>query len=128
MVSGHTMNTIEQPNLRDHLRAEERQRAWRSAFLYSLDLHADDEIVWEADQWRQLHAPNIAALCDSLLQERRADDFSIPAEVTAAGLTALWQHVSQPKVFRLVRSGAVCLVAGMRLTYWLELTAEEIAA
>jgi hypothetical protein len=128
MGLGQTTKTIEQTDRRDHLTAEERQRAWRSAFLHSLDLHADDEIVWEAYQWRGLNAPSIAALCDGLLQERREQDFSIPAEVTPHELSALWQRVSQPEVFRLVRSGAACLVEAVRLAYWLEASADDLAA
>jgi hypothetical protein len=128
MGDGHMMHTIEQTTRRDHLTAEERQRAWRSAFLHSLDLHADDEIAWEADQWRHLHAPNIAALCDSLLEERRAHDFSIPSETTPGDLNALWQRVPQHDVFFWVRAGGQCLLAAIRLVDWLGCSAEELAA
>ena len=72
------------------LTSEQRQRAWESAFRYSLDLHPDAEISWEAARWRELGASGIAALCDDLLRERRADDFSLPAETKPGDLTALW--------------------------------------
>jgi hypothetical protein len=110
------------------LAPEQRQLAWQTAYLFALDLHPDAEIAWEASQWRQLGAPGIAELCEDLLRQRRADDFSIPAETTPDALTALWQRVPRAEVFRLVRSGGVCLLAAIRLAYWLNLTAEEIAA
>ena len=53
---------------------------------------------------------------------------AIPPETTPDCLTALWKHVPHAEVFRLVRSGGVCLLAAIRLTYCLELTVEEIAA
>jgi hypothetical protein len=110
------------------LTAEQRQRGWQTAFLYSLDAHPDDEIAWEAARWRELNAPGIAGLCDDLLRERRADDFSIPAETTPDALTALWQHVPKPEVLRWVRSGGLCLLAALRMVYWLGASAEELAA
>jgi hypothetical protein len=110
------------------LTAEARRRGWQTAYLFNLELHPDAEIAWEANQWRQLNAPGIANLCDALLQERRDQDFLIPGNCSPEELAALWGRVSQPQVFRLVRSGAVCLVAGMRLTYWLETSAEDLPA
>ena len=110
------------------LTAEERQRAWQSAFLFSLDLHPDDEIAWEAARWRELGAHGIAELCDGLLAERRADDFSIPAEVTRSDLDLLWQRVPRSPVMNFVKAGGQCLVAALRLTYWMGATAEELAA
>jgi hypothetical protein len=110
------------------LTPEQRQRAWKTAYSFNLDLHPDEEIRWEADRWRELGAHGIADLCDDLLRERRANDFSIPAEATSDQLTALWQRVPQSDVLGLVRSGGQCLLAALRLTYWLNLTPEEIAA
>jgi hypothetical protein len=110
------------------LTPEQRQRAWRTAYLDSLDRHPDEEVAWEAEHWRELGALGIAALCNDLLHERRASDLFIPSETTACDLTALWQHVPQPKVLGLVRSGGQCLLAALRLVYWMGLTPEEIAA
>jgi hypothetical protein len=112
----------------DHLTPEVRQRAWETAYVFNLDQHPDAEIAWEAERWRELGAPGIASLCDDLLEERRADNFSIPAETAPDALSALWQRVPHAEVFRLVRSGAVCLIAAVHLTYWLGLTPEEVAA
>jgi alpha-D-ribose 1-methylphosphonate 5-triphosphate synthase subunit PhnG len=108
------------------LAPEQRQRAWQTAYLDSLDQHPDAEIAWEAERWRELGASGIAGLCDALLQERRTNEFSLPAETTPHDLTALWQHVAQSAVLGLVRSGGQCLLAALRLTYWLQLTPEEI--
>jgi hypothetical protein len=110
------------------LTTEERQRAWQSAYLFCLDLHSDEEITWEADRWRDLGAPGIAGLCDALLAERRADDFSIPAEVSPSDLNLLWQRVPRSPVMRLVREGGQCLVAALHLAFWTGATAEELAA
>lgn len=109
------------------LTPEQRQRAWESAFVYSLDLHPDDEIAWEAAWWRELNAPRIADLCDSLLQDRRAHAFSIPAEVTPNDLDTLWQRVPRAEVLGWVRSGGLCLLAAVRMVYWLGQSAEELA-
>jgi hypothetical protein len=125
-----TLSTIPRTTPADYglpITPDQRQLAWKVAYCYSLDQHPDAEIAWEADRWRELNAPGIAALCDALLHERRADDFSIPSETDSRDLTALWQRVPQSDVFRLVRSGGVCLLAATRLTFWLDLTAEEIA-
>jgi hypothetical protein len=110
------------------LTPEQRQCAWQSAFLHSLDLHPDEEIAWEAERWRELGAHGITGLCEALLAERRADDFSIPADVWRSDLDALWRHVPRSPVMRLVRAGGQCLVAGLRLTYWMGATAEELVA
>jgi len=110
------------------LTPEQRQRAWEAAYSYSLDLHPDAEIRWEADQWRALGAHGIAGLCEALLAERRADDFLIPAEVSRSDLDALWGRVPRSPVMNLVRAGGQCLVAALRLTYWMGATAEELAA
>jgi hypothetical protein len=110
------------------LTSEERQCAWESAFTFSLDQHPDVEIRWEADRWRELGAQQIAALCDQLLAERLADDFSVPAEISRSDLDLLWQRVPRPPVVSLVRTGGQCLVAALRLTYWMSATAEELAA
>jgi hypothetical protein len=110
------------------LTADERQRAWRTAFLFSLDQHADLEISWEAERWRELGAPGIAQLCGDLLVERRADDFTIPTEATPEGLTLLWRRVPRDEALAWVRSGAICLVAAVRLLYWRGASAEELAA
>jgi hypothetical protein len=112
----------------DRLTPEQRQRAWQSAFVFSLDLHPDVEIAWEADRWRELGASGIAALCEALLQEREADDFSIPAEVSRQDLDLLWQRVPRTQAMEFVRVGGQCLIAALRLTYWLSLSPEEIAA
>lgn len=110
------------------LTQDQRNRAWQSAFTYSLDLHPDQEIAWERDQWRELGASAIADLCDSLLSERRTDDFTIPGKVTPDDLTTLWRRVPRKDVLDLVRAGGQCLLAAVRLTFWLSLTPEEIAA
>src|SRR5688572_8251540 len=111
----------------DPLTAEQRQRAWLAAYLFSLDAHPDVEIAWEAGRWRELNAHGIAGLCDTLLRERRTDDFSVPAEVTPDELTALWQRLTRGEVLGMVRSGGQCLLAALRLVYWLGLSPEEIA-
>src|SRR5215207_2529362 len=84
------------------LTTAQRQRAWQSSFLFSLDLHVDNEVAWEAEQWRELNASGIAGLCEQLLRERRADDFTIPAEVSRSDLDALWGRVPRAPVMRLV--------------------------
>ena len=120
--------TVKQVRKDDPLTAEQRQRAWQTAYCISLDAHPDAEIAWEADQWRKLNAPGIADLCDALLRERYSDNFSIPAETTPDALTALWQHVPRAEVLRWVRSGGLCLLAALRMIYWLGCSAEELAA
>lgn len=110
------------------LTPEQRADAWRTAYLFSLDQHADVEIAWEAQRWRELGAAGIAALCDDLLEERREQDFDIPTEATPEGLSLLWQRAPQDEALALARSGAVCLVAATRLAYWRGATAEELAA
>ncbi len=107
---------------------EERQRAWRLAYLDSLDRHPDLEIAWEADRWRELGASSVAQLCDDLLAERRAQDFDIPAEVSRDDLDVLWRRMPPDEAVALVRSGGQCLVAALRLIYWHGATAEELAA
>ena len=131
------MRTLPRPSTRTnacHQRAagvrltpEQHQRAWQSAFLHSLDLHPDEEIAWEADRWHELGAHGIAGLCESLLAERRADDFWIPAEVSRSDLDALWARVPRSPVMNFVKLGGQCLVAALRLTYWTGATAEELA-
>jgi hypothetical protein len=108
------------------LTPEQRQHAWQVAYLFSLDLHPDAEIGWEADRWRELGAPGIAGLCDDLLRERRADNFSIPAETTPDALTALWLQLPCDEVLRWVRSGGLCLLAALRLTYWYGRTWDQV--
>ncbi len=108
------------------LTLEQHQRAWRAAYLFSLDQHPDLEIAWEAERWRQLNAPGIAGLCDDLLRERRADHFSIPAETTPDELSALWQQLPSDEVLRWVRSGGQCLLAALRLTYWYGRTLDRL--
>jgi hypothetical protein len=120
--------SVRQARNNDPLTAEQRQRAWKAAYCVSLDAHPDAEIAWEADQWRELNAPGIADLCEALLQERYRDHFSIPAETTPDALTALWQHVPRADVLHLVRSGGVCLLAALRMVYWLGQSAEDLAA
>jgi hypothetical protein len=110
------------------LTAEQRQRAWETAYRFSLDQHPDEEIGWEAERWRELGAHGIAVLCDSLLKERHADDFSIPAETNHDALTALWQRVPRGDVLGWVRAGGLCLLAALRMAYWWGASAEELAA
>lgn len=110
------------------LTPDEWQRAWESAYLHSLDLHPDDEIAWERDRWRALKAPSIAGLCERLLQERRSDDFSIPAECSPADLDALWEAIPRDDVMWWVKSGGLCLVAAMRARFWLGQAMTEAAA
>lgn len=112
----------------DPLTAEQRQRAWQSAYRFSLDQHPDVEIRWEAARWRDLGANGIADLCDGLLGERRGQDLSIPAESDPDALTTLWRRVPRGDVLELVRSGGLCLLAAIRMVYWLGATAEELAA
>ena len=99
------------------LTREQRQRAWTSAYRFSLDLQANDEIAWEAQLWRQLGAPDIADLCDQLLAERRAGDLSIPAETTPHDLGALWQG-TRHDAFGWVSSEGHCLRVAMSLAYF----------
>lgn len=108
--------------------ADWRQAAWRTAFLFSLDMHPDDEIAWEAARWRELGAATIAAICDDLLAERRADDFSIPGEVSPGDLDTLWRRMPQATALWWVRQGGACLVAALRLVFWLGAPPEELAA
>jgi hypothetical protein len=112
----------------ERLTAEEREAAWLVAFHFSLDAHSDLEIEWESDRWKEFGAHGIAELCEALLTERRADDFSIPAEVSRSDLDLLWARVPRAPVMSLVRAGAQCLVAALRLVFWLGATAEELAA
>jgi hypothetical protein len=77
---------------------------------------------------KEFGAHGIAELCEALLTERRADDFSIPAEVSRSDLDLLWARVPRAPVMSLVRAGAQCLVAALRLVFWLGATAEELAA
>ena len=111
-----------------NLTPEERQRAWQNAYLFSLDQHPDTEIAWEAERWRELNATGIADLCNEILTERRDHDFSIPAESDPDTLTMLWQRVPRGDVLDLARSGGLCLLAAIRMVYWLGATAEELAA
>jgi hypothetical protein len=85
---------------RSHLTTEEWQRAWRTSFVNYADFHPDSEIAWERDRWQELNAPYIAALCEGLLQERRAHDFSIPAECSPKDLDALWAALPRDDVLR----------------------------
>jgi hypothetical protein len=110
------------------LTPEQRQRAWQAAYCFSLDQHPDTEIAWEAERWRELGAHGISDLCDSLLAERRSHDFSIPAETKPDALTMLWQRVPRADVLDWVRSGGLCLLAALRMVYWLRQSAEELAA
>jgi hypothetical protein len=112
----------------DPLTEEQRLHAWQTAYVFSLDLHANEEIVWEVERWRELNAPGIAGLGEALLQERRSHGFEIPAESNHVDLTLLWRRVPQSDVLRWVRSGALCLLAALRLVYWLGSSAEELAA
>src|SRR3712207_5469881 len=98
----------------DLLTPDQRQHAWQIAYLNYLDQHPDLEIGWEAERWREMGAHGIAHLCEALLQERRVHDFSIPADTTPGGLTALWQQTPHSEVLRWVRSGGLCLLAALR--------------
>ncbi len=124
------MSITQQQPVQNHepVTPEQRQLAWQTQYLFSLDQHPDEEIAWEADRWRELGAPGIAGLCEVLLKERRVDDFAIPSDTTATDLSALWQRVPQHDVFFWVRAGGQCLLAAMRMVYWLGLSPEEIAA
>jgi hypothetical protein len=99
---------------------EQREVAWQRAYRHSLDAHSDLEVGWEADRWRALGAHGIAGLCEDLLDERRADDVSVPAEVTWRDLDLLWRHIPHTTAIGFwVRSGGLCLVAALRMSYWL---------
>jgi hypothetical protein len=97
---------------------EEREAAWGLAFRHSLDLHPNSEIEWERDRWREFGAPGIAQLCDEILQERHAANFTIPAETSRHDLDVLWQCVSTADAFGWVRSGGFCLLAALRMVFW----------
>jgi hypothetical protein len=103
---------------RDLLTPAEIERAWRLAFIQSLDEHPDAEIAWEARYWRQQGASGAAALCDELLAERREASFAIPGGADAADLDRLLTRVDLRPILRLVRDEGLCLLAAMRLVYW----------
>ena len=108
------------------LTKEQREAAWQRAYRHSLDAHSDLEVGWEADCWRQLGAYGIAGMCDDLLDERRANDVSVPSDVSRRDLDLLWRRVPQrTAIRRWVRSGGLCLVAALRTTYWLGQSTEE---
>ena len=99
----------------------EVERAWRLAFHTSLDDHSDGEISWEARYWRDHGAPSIAEICDALLAERRMAQQAIPGGADAGRPRRLLARVDAAPVLRLVRDEGLCLLAAMRLAFWVGL-------
>jgi hypothetical protein len=100
------------------LTPEQVEAAWCVAYRLSLDDHPDSEIQWEAQTWRTLGVETVAAIAESLLAERRADDFVIPGGMDVPDLDRLLAHVNLPPVLRLCRDEALCLLAATRLVFW----------
>lgn len=105
-------------NGRDTLTAEQIEAAWRRHFRCSLDEHPDGEIAWEARTWRALGADTAAVIAETILVERRANDFTMPGGADAADLDLLLSRVDLQPVLRLCRDEALCLLAALRLVYW----------